>query len=503
MLIWIVGVLLLALAGVIGYFLGAIRSAICLAGLVVSAALAKTVGAWCAGLIPLIGFTNPVWQFYLPPLVGFLLLSLVFLGVALGVDYWVQKRYRNSTDEYSYARWLRLNRRMGTAVGAGVGTVWLVLLGMVAYVPGYLSTQLANEDEGTMSLRFANQFARGMEQSGLSRIVERFQPADEAHYLASDILGMVYHNPSVHSRLASYPPFLGMAERQEVADLGRDPEIQTLLQSRAGLMEILEHPRIRAVADNHEIVNELLELDLRDLEAYLRTGVSDRFKDERILGRWRLNVRRSIAEMRNVGSERLPAVEFNLLRRALNVYLDEMVLGFTTDHRALLKVKAKDEHKLLEVVGRAGSASAPTSATPVDGEYAPSAPGSGSGMTARSLAARALPQAQPTESTADLYRDRYGLGGGGGGGGGGVQQRGVPLATTTPRMAPGRPPSRPSSSSILAPMMTTGDGEWSRAGDDYRIRISQGGNSLDLQATIRDRQMMTSVDGRILVFDRL
>lgn len=492
----------MVLAGVIGYFLGAIRSALCLAGLVISAALAKTVGAWCAGLIPLIGFTNPIWQFYLPPLVGFVLVSLVALGVALGVDYWIQNRYRNSTDEYSYARWLRLNRRVGTAVGMGVGAVWLVLLGMVAYVPGYLSTQLANDEEGSMSLRFANQFTRGMEESGLSRIVERFQPAEDSHYLASDILGMVYHNPSVHSRLASYPPFLGMAERQEVAELGRDPEIQTLLQSRAGLMEILEHPRIRAVADNHEIVNELLELDLRDLEAYLRTGVSDRFKDERILGRWRLNVRRSIAEMRNVGSERLPAVEFNLLRRALNVYLDEMVLGFTTDQKALLKVKAKDEQKLLEVVGRAGSSVTAATPTPVDGEYAPAPPGSGSGMTARSLAARALPQAQPTESTADLYRDRYGLGGGGGVGGG-VQQRGVPLATTTPRVVPGRPPSRPSSSSVLAPMMSTGDGDWSRDGDNYRVRFSHSGGQLELLATIRDRMMTASVDGRILVFDRL
>src|SRR5262245_57144925 len=108
MTIWIVGVVLALLAGVIGYFLGAVRSAVRLVGAVVGAFLAGTVGVWLGGFVSLIGFKNPVWQFYIPPLVGFLLVSVVFLVIALVVHHFIQRYYRNNTDEYTFARWDRL-----------------------------------------------------------------------------------------------------------------------------------------------------------------------------------------------------------------------------------------------------------------------------------------------------------------------------------------------------------------------------------------------------------
>jgi hypothetical protein len=505
MIIWLVGVFLVALAGGIGYFMGGIRSAVCLIGTVVAAFLADTVGGWMVGLLPLIGFKNPLWQFYLPPLLGFLVVSFVFLLIALVPHRLTERHYRNSTDEYTYARWFRLNRRTGAAIGACLGTVWLILLGVLAYVPGYLTTQLADAEENSMSLRLANSLTHGMESTGLQRVVERFQPADEEHYIASDIIGLVYNNPALHSRLASYPPFLGLAEKPEIAELARDPEVNTLIQSRAGLTQILENPRMRAVTDNHEIVNELLALDLRDLNAYLRTGVSEKFKDELILGRWRLNVRRSIAEMKIVGSERIPAVEFNLLRRALNVYLDQMTLGFTTDNRALLKVRAKDEAKLMQVVGRPTGITAAPAGSAGDPSAPPPAVGTGSGMTARSLVSRAIPQ--QTAGNSDVY-DRYGISGGmadrygTAGGGGGAQSLATPLASTTSAYVP-RQPTRSSPTTVLAPLMSSLEGTWSRSGEDYTVTFPADGGSLALDTKASERQLVAVVDGRTLVFDRM
>lgn len=508
MMIWLTGGVLVLLAAAIGYFLGGIRASISLFGTVLGAFLAKTVGGWVAGLVPMIGFTHPVWLFYLPPVLGFLLVTLLFFGVALVVHHLVQRRLRNSTDEYTYARWARLNARTGLAVGAGLGTVWLILVGVVAYVPGYLTTQFAEDDEPSAVIRAVNGFTRGMSETGLQRIVERFRPAADEHYLASDILGLVYNNPSLHSRLASYPPFLGLAEKSEVAELARDPELNTMIQSRASLSRILEHARMRAVNDNHEIVNELLALDLQDLHQYLRTGVSEKFKGERILGRWRLNVRRSIAEMRNVGSDKLPAVEFNLLRKALNVYLDTMTVGFTTDNKVIIKVKAKDEHKLLQTVGRAasGSASAGAPVAPAGDGAPPPAVGTGSGLTARSLASRAIPQPQPTDSTADLYRQRYGTGAGGRGGtggGGGASAGSVPTLAT-PGAVPVRVAARPPTTTTLGPLMSNGDGSWSKEGEDrYKLTVSGDGKDLVLDVRVRETAMVASMDGRTLVFDRI
>jgi hypothetical protein len=473
MTIWVLGVALVLLAAVIGFFFGAIRSAVCLIGAIVAAMFAGTVGGWLAGVVPLIGYTNPIWQFYLPPLVGFLAVSILVSVLAFVVHHLIQRHYKDNTDEYTFARWERLNKRSGIALGGVLGTVWLVLIGIVAYVPGYLTTQLADENEASSGLKLVNALTHGAESTGLNRIVEHYQPASDDHYLASDILGLVYNNPAIHSRLASYPPFLGFAEKPEIAELAKDPEVNSMIQSRAGVSQVLEHARIRAVADNPELVNELLGLDFRDLEGYLRTGISQKYKDEHILGRWRLNVRRSVAEMKIVGTARLPAVEFNLLRKALNVYLEEMTIGFTTDNKAILKVKAKDEQKLLQTVGRA-------SATPA-AQAAP--PG-------------AIPQQPVADSSADLLRSRYGLTGGPGGG-----QRGQPLANAT-GMVP-RAPAKAPTTTALGPLMSNGEGGWSKAGEVYRVTFGGEGKELALDVQVKENQLVARLEGRVLVFDRI
>lgn len=504
MIIWLVGAVIVILAALVGFFMGAIRSAVSLIGTLVAALSAKTVGGWIAGLVPLIGFRNPIWQFYLPPLLGFVVVSLVFFTVALVVHHFVQKQLRNKTDEYAFARWMRLNQRAGIAVGAGLGTVWLILLAVLAYIPAYLTTQLADTEEDSAVLRYANSFAHGMEDTGLLKIVERFQPAGEKHFIGSDILGLVYSNPAIQSRLASYPPFVGLAEKPEISELSRDVEVNNLIQSRASVKQVLEHEKIRAVVDNHELVNELLDLDLRDLEAYLRTGVSDKYKDEHILGRWRLNVRRSIAEMKLTGSDTLPPVEFNLLRRALNVYLDDLTLAFTTDNRALVKVKARNEQKLLQVVGQGttgGTAAAAATANPEDGGQS----GPGPGISARTLVSRAIPQQDSAPAMDPALRQRYGLSGPGGAGGAGAAAPGArPLSSSTPAIANRPTPPRSSTSTLLAPMMTTKEGAWSKADGAYKMRIPQdGGPELLLDVQVKENQMVASIKGRTLVFDRI
>ncbi len=503
MTIWILGGGLVALAAAFGYLMGAVRSTVSLVGAITAAYLAKPVGAMVAGLVPLMGFTNPIWSFYMPPLIGFVLVSFVFLVVSLVAHYLVQRRYRNNTDEYTYARWERLVKRTGVAVGAAVGLVWFVLAATVAYVPGYLVAQLADTEESATGFRLMNSVTHDAQSTGLTRLIERIQPASDEHYLAADILGLVYHNPALHSRLASYPPFLGMAEKDEIQQLGKDPEVQSLIQSKAGLQQVLEHSRIQAVTQSPELVAELLALNLKDLSGYLRTGVSEQFKDEHLLGRWRLNVRRSIAEMKLVGSAKLPASEFNLLRKALNVYLEDLTIGFTTDNKALLKVKAKDEAKLMQTVGRSPAPANAGGGSGGGGADGGGGAGTGPGLTPGSIAARAIPQ-QPDQG--ELMRQRYGLSGpgrpGAPGGGAGAGPTAPTLANTS-GVLPVRTASKAPTSTPLGAMMSTGEGTWAKAGDKYRLTFSRDGKEVALEATVKESSLVAVVDGRTLVFDRI
>lgn len=504
MTIWLIGGVLIGFAALLGFFLGAIRASVSLVGIIASALLAKLVGGWVSSLVPSLGFKNPIWMFYLPPLLGFFLCSFVFLILALVVHHLVQKRFKNNTDEYSYQRWDRLNRRSGIAVGAAIGVVWMLLVATIAYVPGYLVAQLADTEEASTPLRIANSITHDLERSGMNRMVERFNPASAEHFVASDVLGLIYNNPAIHSRLASYPPFLGLAEKKEIGDLGKDPEVNSLIQSKAGLNQILEHPKIVAVTDNPDLVNELLGLDFRDLEAYLRTGISAKYKDEHILGRWRLNVRRSIAEMKMVPTDKLPPVEFNLLRKALNVYLEDMMLGFTTDNKTLVKVKAKDEQKLLQTVGRASASTPPAPGAPgEDGGAQAGTRTPPAGTSARAIAARAVPQAPPATAPggglSPELRQRYGLGGGRGG----ATALAQPLSSGVAPVAVAAKAPPKQTSTALGPLMSTGEGGWAKAGDGYKITVSKDGKEVVLEAVVKENQLIANHEGRTLVFDRI
>src|SRR5439155_13810207 len=97
------------------------------------------------------------------------------------------------------------------------------------------------------------------------------------------------HNPLLHSRLAGYPPFLSLAERQEFQDVATDTEFQNLLATQAAVGQIAGNPKTQAILNNREIIQQIEQTDLKDLREYLKTGESPKYGDTRILGRWQLD----------------------------------------------------------------------------------------------------------------------------------------------------------------------------------------------------------------------
>jgi hypothetical protein len=128
-----------------------------------------------------------------------------------------------------------------------------------------------------------------LQTSGLDRIVAALDPTPEVYYNASDILGILYHNPPLHSRLSAYPPFIAMADRQEFQDIATDADFQNLLASQSSIGQLLENPKTQAILSNTELLGQLREIDLKDLQHYLKTGVSEKYQDVPILGRWEID----------------------------------------------------------------------------------------------------------------------------------------------------------------------------------------------------------------------
>jgi hypothetical protein len=289
MLIWVMAVLLFTVFGALGYLKGAIRTIFPLIGLLVGVYLAVPLGPLVRPLVPLVGLANPIWSWLLPPVIIFFLIAVVFVVVGFVVHRQVNLYYKYRADDHQRLSWERLNQRLGLSFGLVAGAGYTLLLGVVIYVLGYFTVQVSANDSDPAPLRYLNKAREDLHSSGLEKTVASLDPAPANYYLASDVIGLFYNNKLLDSRLAAYPPFLTLGERQEFQDVVNDTEYQNLLKSQASLSQILGNPKTQTILGNPEIVQQLGQIDLKDLYDYLKTGESAKYQDQPILGRWEVD----------------------------------------------------------------------------------------------------------------------------------------------------------------------------------------------------------------------
>jgi len=344
MTIWILAVLLLALFGVIGYGKGAIRMIFPLIGLVLGVFLAVPLGPLVRPVVPLVGLANPIWSWLLPPVIAFFLIALVFIIIGFVVHRQVNLYYKYRTDDHQRLMWERLNRRLGSCIGVIVGASYTVIIGLVVYILGYLTVQVSAGAGDAAVVRYLNSARADLQSSGLDRMVARFDPTPENYYVASDILGLLYHNKLLHDRLASYPAFLALGERPEFQELATDAEFQNLLATQATVGQVINHPKTQAILKNQDIIQQLGQADLKDLLQYLKTGESLKYADTKVLGRWQLDPYSTLLQMKK-RKARISTADMRMLRQQLD-FLKGYTLTVTPDNT--VKLKGPDVLPLLQ-----------------------------------------------------------------------------------------------------------------------------------------------------------
>src|SRR5438128_7872105 len=335
MTIWIMAVLLFALFGALGYAKGAIRVILPLIGLMLGVFLAVPLGPIVKPLVPLVGLKNPIWSILLPPVIVFFLISILFIIVGFIVHWKVSLYYKYRTDDFHRLKWERLNKRLGVSMGMVAGAAYTLLLGLVIYILGYLTLQVSAGDNETGLVKYLNQARADLRSTGLEKTVAALDPTPENYYLASDILGLVYHNPLLHNRLSTYPPFLSLAERQEFQDVANDTEFQNMLATQTAFGQIVNHPKTQAILNNQEIVQQLQQTDLKDLLEHLKSGESPRFAHIKILGRWQLDPYATLLQEKKHRSH-MTTAEMRLLKQELE-FMKNLALLVTTDNNVKLK----------------------------------------------------------------------------------------------------------------------------------------------------------------------
>ncbi|MCZ7638142.1 MAG: CvpA family protein [Verrucomicrobia bacterium] len=193
MLLWLIVLAIFAILGLTGYYKGAIRSLVALVGLIIATYLALPLAPLLKPLVPKVGLVHPVWAVVVPPVVVFLLIALIFIGLSFLVHQKVALHFKYATDDFTRLRWERLNQRLGLCVGLVGGAIYSILVALVIYIFGYPAVQVTSDDSPALQ-RFLSTARQDIRNVGLDKTLAAMDPMPSTYYQAADVLGLVYQN---------------------------------------------------------------------------------------------------------------------------------------------------------------------------------------------------------------------------------------------------------------------------------------------------------------------
>jgi len=339
MILWIFALLMLGLLGMVGFYQGAIRAGFSFVGLIVAAALAVPLSHLISPILKLVGLTHPITLAFIGSLVAFLVVLTIFKIVGFNVHRKIDGYYKYQDSDTRRLLFEHLNQRVGICVGVMNATVYLFLIAIVFYILGYFTVQAATSPKDPFTMKLVNKITEDVTSTRFDKALAPFVMAKPQYYDAADALGDVLHNPVLESRLASYPPFLPLLDRQEFKDLGNDLKFQEFWLGGPTFTQVKSNPKLGPMLDNVELytnVVALLKGDFGDLKTYLETGKSEKFGDEKIIGRWDLDFPGSMAQARKAKAN-ITTVELRWLSRTFRSLSNATFVAYI-DNKARLKL---------------------------------------------------------------------------------------------------------------------------------------------------------------------
>jgi hypothetical protein len=223
--------------------------------------------------------------------------------------------YKYKAGDLRRRLWERLNLRLGLCVGLLNGTAYLILVSFVIYNLSYVTVQIAPSDNETRTIKFINRLGRDLETTGLTKAARSVFVMPDMYYKLADLAGLLRQNPQLSDRLATYPAFLSLAERDDFKQLGQDSDFQNSWKNLAPITQLLDNSQFKTMLNNNDLTTMIFNIvqgDWDDLNGYLKTGKSPKYDSEKILGRWDFNVNVTITTLRQTQ----PNIQPNAMRAA-------------------------------------------------------------------------------------------------------------------------------------------------------------------------------------------
>ena len=315
MTIWILALILLASTAGLGLRQGVIRAAFSFVGIVVAMLFAGSLGKLLKPQFQHVGIGNPVLIWLIAPFAVFVIILILFKVAGFFVQRHVNLFYKYKAGDLRRALWERLNLRLGLCVGLLNGTAYLILVSFVIYNLSYVTVQIAPSDNETRTIKFINRLGRDLETTGLTKAARSVFVMPDMYYKLADLAGLLRQNPQLSDRLATYPAFLSLAERDDFKQLGQDSDFQNSWKNLAPITQLLDNSQFKPMLNNNDLTTMIFNIvqgDWDDLNGYLKTGKSPKYDSEKILGRWDFNVNVTITTLRQTQ----PNIQPNAMRAA-------------------------------------------------------------------------------------------------------------------------------------------------------------------------------------------
>ena len=342
MLVWTLVIGLFVVFGGIGLSKGGVRMMVSFVGFILAFYLAGPLSPLAAKLLPTMEVTQPIAKLLLPPLIAFVVVNLVFIGLSFYIHHLVEMHFKYKTDDVHFESWRRLNARLGIFVGLVTAGVYAIAIGLFVYVAGYVSVQVASGDNDPGWFKALNQARTELKSSGLDRTVAMFDKTSPKFYETADLVGLIYNNPLIWGKIATYPQFISLTERQDFQEIGSDTDFLTLLQSQAPVPDILNHARSQALLENAEMRDLFNQIDLKDLHSFLQTGKSAKYEEEKLLGNWRMDPAAVLTLSKRARADITPT-QMIMVKRLATSFLANLTMKVGADNQFFVKLNMNEE----------------------------------------------------------------------------------------------------------------------------------------------------------------
>ena len=339
MMIWALGLVLLAALAGLGWRQGAIKVGFSFVGIVLGVLLAAPLGHLLSRLLGLIGVKDPLLNWALGPLLVFVLISAIAKIAAAAVHHKADVHYKYHAGELRLVLWERLNHRIGICLGLLNGAAYFILISFIIYLMSYVTFQFGTSDSDPKWMRVVNSLGRDLHTTGFAKVARSIDRLPQANYQMADLGALIYHNPLLEARVVNYPGFLSLGEHQEFQDLGNDKEFTQQWASIEPVITLMENSHMQGIRNNPDLLRTIwgtVETNLDDVQTYLTTGRSPRYDPIAILGRWKYDPNLGINVIRR-SKPNISSLEMQRLRRIMEGAFGKTELVAMPDGQVALK----------------------------------------------------------------------------------------------------------------------------------------------------------------------